>query len=282
MKKILVPVDFSKTSIIALEAAFDIAKKDGADIIVLHVVEEATSESYRISGEWKSQNWEDKIFTYRLLEKAKAQLEKLVMEPRFNAVKIVGELRLGNPFHGMNSIISAHKVDLIVMGTKGQTKLEEMIIGTNTQKVVRHARCPILTVHRKPTSSSYKNIVYATTMSKDEEVFSRIVKRTQQLYNSTIHIVRINTPADFQRDREVKAYMEKFAKKLFFKNYTINVYNDTSPEEGIINFADSINSDMIAMATHGRTGLAHMMAGSVAENVVGHSNKPVLTFVVKH
>ncbi len=282
MKKILVPVDFSKTSIIALEAAFDIAKKDGADIIVLHVVEEATTESYRISGEWKSQNWEDKIFTYRLLEKAKAQLEKLVMEPRFNAVKMVGELRLGNPFHGMNSIISAHKVDLIVMGTKGHTKLEEMIIGTNTQKVVRHARCPILTVHRKPTSMSYKNIVYATTMSKDEEVFSRIVKRTQQLYNSTIHIVRINTPADFQRDREVKDYMEKFAKKLLLKNYTINVYNDTSPEEGIINFANSINGDLIAMATHGRTGLAHMMAGSVAENVVGHSNKPVLTFVVKH
>jgi nucleotide-binding universal stress UspA family protein len=173
-------------------------------------------------------------------------------------------------------------VDLIVMGTKGHTKLEEMIIGTNTQKVVRHAHCPVFTVHKKPTSSSYKNIVYATSMSKDEEVFSRIVKRTQQLYSSTIHLVRINTPADFQRDREVKAYMEKFAKKLLLKNYTINVYNDTTPEEGIINFANSIDADMIAMATHGRTGLAHMMAGSVAENVVGNSNKPVLTLVVKH
>ncbi len=282
MKKILVPVDFSKTSIIALEAAFDIAKKDGADIIVLHVVEEATSDSYRISGEWKSQNWEDKIFTYRLLEKVKAQLEKLVLEPRFNAVKLIGELRLGNPFHGMNSIISAHKVDLIVMGTKGHTKLEEMIIGTNTQKVVRHAHCPVLTVHKKPNASGFKDIVYATMMSKDEEVFSRIVKRTQQLYSSTIHLVRINTPGDFQRDKEVKAYMEKFAKKLQLKNYTLNVYNDVSPEEGIINFTDSINGDMIALATHGRTGLAHMMAGSIAENVVGHSNKPVLTFVVKH
>jgi len=282
MKKILVPVDFSKTSINALEAAVDIAKKDGADIIVLHVVEEATSESYRISGEWKSQNWEDKIFTYRLLEKAKAQLEKLVLEPRFNAVKLVGELRLGNPFHGMNSIISAHKVDLIVMGTKGHTKLEEMIIGTNTQKVVRHAHCPVLTVHKKPNSSSYKDIVYATMMSKDEEVFSRIVRRTQQIYSSTIHLVRINTPADFQRDKEVKAYMEKFAKKLQLKNYTLNVYNDISPEEGIINFTDSINGDMIALATHGRTGLAHLMAGSIAENVVGSTNKPVLTFVVRH
>ncbi len=282
MKKILVPTDFSKTSLIAVDVAFDIAKKDGADIILLNVVEEATSDSYRISGEWQKANWEDRIFTYRLLEKAKKQLEKLVMEPRFNAVKITGELRLGNPFHGMNAIIIDRKVDLIVMGTKGHTKMEEMIIGTNTEKVVRRSHCPVLTVHKKPSSSDFKNIVYATSMANDEEVFSRIVKRTQQLYNSTIHLVRINTPANFQRDREVKGYMEKFAKKLLLKNYTINVYNDISEEEGIINFADSINADLIAMATHGRTGLAHMMAGSVAENVVGHSGRPVLTFVVKH
>lgn len=282
MKKILVPTDFSKTSLIAVDVAFDIAKKDGADIILLNVVEEATSDSYRISGEWQKANWEDRIFTYRLLEKAKKQLEKLVMEPRFNAVKITGELRLGNPFHGMNAIIIDRKVDLIVMGTKGHTKMEEMIIGTNTEKVVRRSHCPVLTVHKKPSSSDFKNIVYATGMANDEEVFSRIVKRTQQLYNSTIHLVRINTPANFQRDREVKGYMEKFAKKLLLKNYTINVYNDISEEEGIINFADSINADLIAMATHGRTGLAHMMAGSVAENVVGHSGRPVLTFVVKH
>jgi nucleotide-binding universal stress UspA family protein len=282
MKKILVPVDFSRTSIIALETAFDIAKKDGADIIVLHVVEEATPDSYRISGEWQRGNWEDKLYTFRLLEKAKKQLEKLVQEPRFNAVKIIGELRLGNPFHGVTTIVSEHKVDLIVIGTKGHTKLEEMIIGTNTEKVVRHARCPVLTLHKKPTSSNFKNIVFATGMSKDEEVFSRIVKRTQQLYNSTIHLLRVNTPADFQRDREVKDYMEKFAKKLLLKNYTINVYNDTSAVEGIINFADSMGADLIAMATHGRTGLAHVMAGSLAENVVGHATKPVLTFVVKH
>ncbi len=282
MKKILVPTDFSKTSLMAVDVAFDIAKKDGADIILLNVVEEATSDSYRISGEWQKANWEDRIFTYRLLEKAKKQLEKLVMEPRFNAVKITGELRLGNPFHGMNAIIIDRKVDLIVMGTKGHTKMEEMIIGTNTEKVVRRSHCPVLTVHKKPSSSDFKNIVYATSMANDEEVFSRIVKRTQQLYNSTIHLVRINTPANFQRDREVKGYMEKFAKKLLLKNYTINVYNDISEEEGIINFADSINADLIAMATHGRTGLAHMMAGSVAENVVGHSGRPVLTFVVKH
>jgi nucleotide-binding universal stress UspA family protein len=282
MKKILVPTDFSKTSIIALETAFDIAKKAGADIYVLHVVEEATPDSYLISGEWQKDNWDDRLFTFKLLEKAKKQLEKLVQEPRFSAVKLIGELRLGNPFHGMNAIVAEQKVDLVVMGTRGQTNLESMVIGSNTERIVRHSRCPILTVHKKPASTDFKNIVYATAMSKDEEVFSRIVKRTQQIYNSTIHLVRINTPGDFQRDRIVKDYMNKFAKSLQLKNFTINVYNDLNEEEGILYFADSIDADLIAMATHGRTGFAHVLAGSIAEDVVNKAKRPVLTFVVKH
>jgi nucleotide-binding universal stress UspA family protein len=283
MKKILVPTDFSKTSVTALEVAFEIAKKANAEITLLHVVEDAGPDSYKVSGDGQPDyDLEEKLFMYKLLERSKKQLEKLVVDPRFEAVKITGELRLGNPFHGMNTIITEHKVDLVVMGTRGHTKLEEMVIGTNTERVVRHSRCPVLSVHKKPASTDFKNIVYATAMSKDEEVFSRIIKRTQQIYNSTIHLVRINTPGDFQRDRIVKDYMNKFAKTLGLKNFTINVYNDVSEEEGIIYFADSIDADMIAMATHGRTGFAHVMAGSIAEDVVGHAKRPVLTFVVKH
>ncbi len=281
MKKILVPTDFSKTSVTAYETAFEIAKKAGATIYLLHVVEEATPDSYRITGDYVKDDWEDRLFTFKLLEKAKAQLEKLVKDPRFDAVKVVGELRLGNPFHGMNAIIAEQKVDLVVMGTRGQTNLEAMVIGTNTERIVRHSKCPILTVHKKPASSDFKNIVYATAMSKDEEVFSRIVKRTQQLYDSTIHLVRINTPGDFQRDKVVKEYMNKFAKSLQLKNFTVNVYNDLSEEQGILYFADSIDADLIAMATHGRTGFAHVLAGSIAEDVVSKAKRPVLTFVVK-
>lgn len=283
MKRILVPTDFSKTSITAMEVAVEIAKKSGSEITLLHVVEEATPSSYSVSGEWKTDtDWSDKLFTLKLLEKAKAQLEKMVADPRFAAVKVTGELRLGNAFHGMRTIITDNKVDLVVMGTRGHSKLEEMVIGTNTERVVRHAHCPVLSVHKKPSKVDFKNIVYATAMHKDEEVFSRIVKRTQQIYNSTVHLVRINTPGDFQRDYVVREYMEKFAKKLGLKNYTINIFNDITEEEGIIYFAESIDADLIAMATHGRTGFAHVMAGSIAEDVVGHAKRPVLTFVVKH
>ena len=181
----------------------------------------------------------------------------------------------------MNKIITEKKVDLVVMGTAGKSDLEHMILGSNTEKVVRTASCPVLTVHNKPATKEFKQIVYATSMDKDEEVFSRIVRSTQKLYDSTIHLVRINTPANFQRDVLVKKYMQDFAKRLQLKNYTINVFNDVSEEEGIIYFADSVNADLVAMSTHGRTGFAHVLAGSIAEEVVSHSRRPVLTFVTK-
>lgn len=282
MKRILVPTDFSKPSQIAIETAADIATKAKAELILLHVIEEASGDSFNVEGEMNtSGNWEDRIFTLKLIERAKKQMAKLTEDPKLAGIKVRQELRVGTPFHGMRTIITERKVDLVVMGTAGHTKLEEMIIGSNTEKVVRHSNCPVLTVHKKPLRPDFKNIVYATAMSKEEEIFSRVVRKTQELYDSTVHLVRINTPGNFQRDAVVKKYMQDFAKKLQLKNFTINVFNDLSEEEGIVYFADSINADMIAMATHGRTGFAHVLAGSIAEDVVSHSKRPVLTFVTK-
>jgi len=282
MKVILVPTDFSKTAQTAAEVASGIARKAGATIILLHVIEEGSSDSIKVTGEIMASDMEDKLFVMKLIERARKQMDKLASDAMFEGLKVKQELRMGTTFHGMRTIISEHKVDLVVMGTAGAAGVSEMIIGSNTEKVVRHAKCPVLTVQRKPTRPDFKNIVYATSMSKDEEVFSRIVKRAQEMYDATVHLVRVNTPGNFQRDAVVRKYMQDFAKKLQLKNYTINIFNDMSEEEGIIYFAESIHADMIAMATHGRTGFAHVLAGSIAEDVVNHSKRPVLTFVVKH
>ena len=283
MKKILVPVDFSKSSLYAAEVAADIARKSGARLVLLHVVEEIVGNSINIEGQvGTGEDWEDRVFTLKLIEKAKKQLAKLTEESKFEGVKLHPELRVGTPYHGMNQIIIDQKVDLVVMGTTGRSDIEQMIIGSNTEKVVRTAHCPVLTVHNRPSNKEFKEIVYATSLNKDEEVFSRVVRTTQRLYDATVHLVRINTPGNFQRDAVVKKYMNDYAKKLQLKNFTVNVFNDLTEEEGIIYFAESINADLIAMVTHGRTGFAHVLAGSIAEDVVSHSRRPVLTFVTKH
>src|SRR5690349_8038544 len=147
MKKILVPTDFSKEAQIATEVARDIAKKAGSELIFLHVIEGASGGSFNVEGETKyGGDIEDKLFNHALIKKAKQQMEKLLSNNMFEGIKVKSELKLGTPFHGMRTIITERKVDLVVMGTAGKHKLEDEILGTNTEKVVRQSNCPVLTV----------------------------------------------------------------------------------------------------------------------------------------
>jgi nucleotide-binding universal stress UspA family protein len=178
MKKILVPIDFSKPSQIASDVATGIARKAGADVILLHIVEQVTDAPFNTEGEvMYSGSMEEKLFMMKLIEKSKKKLERAADRLIKNGIKVKQELIIGRPYHAISKMIVNHKVDLVVMGTAGHSKLEKMVIGTNTERVVRHAKCPVLSVHEKPTSISFKNIVYATAMSKDEEVFSTAAAR---------------------------------------------------------------------------------------------------------
>lgn len=282
MKTILVPTDFSPAAQAATEVAAAIALKSQSQLVLLHAVEVPSSGSFNVEGEvLTTDNWEEKIFSMKLIEGAKQKLERLSYALTEKGVKTTHQLRFGSPFIGIREIITREPVDLIVMGTTGHSKIREMIIGSNTEKVVRHAKCPVLTVHQPPDTTEFKNIVYATSLDAEEAAFANVVINTREMYDGTIHLVRINTPSNFQSDVQVKRDMQAFAKKVNLKHYTINTFNHYSEEEGIIHFAQDIGADLIALSTHGRTGFAHVLAGSIAEDLANHSRIPVLTYVSK-
>jgi len=283
MKKILIPTDFSKPAQNALKVAAAIAEKAKAKLILLHIVEVPYASSFNVDGEVSGAvPWENRLFTLKLIQNAKKKLADIVETIQANGINVSAEFRIGNAFQGIREIITSNKVDLIVMGTSGRTKLEEMLIGSNTEKVVRHADCPVLTVHDNSSKKKFKKIVFATSMRKEEIHFAAVVQAVQQLYDAKVHVVRINTPENFQPDATVKSVMENFVKKTGLQNYTLNIFNDYNEQEGILHFADSIDADLIAMATHGRTGLAQILAGSIAEKIANHSKRPVLTRVIRN
>lgn len=283
MKKILVPTDFSTPAKLAVEVACEIAKKAYAEILLLHVIEIPSNESFSVEGQIGQINeWDNKLYTLKLIEVTKKQMAVQAKVAEDFGVKVSTRIKIGNPFHGIRTTIAEQKADLIVMGTSGHSRLEEMIVGSNTEKVVRHSKCPVLTVHEKSNGVNFKNIVYATSMNNSEKAFAEVVKNAQEMYGATVHLVRVNTPMNFKPDTVVKPIMEAFAKKVGLQNYKTHVFNDFSEEEGIIHFADSIKADLIAMATHGRTGFAHVLAGSIAEDVANHARKPVLTYVTNN
>jgi len=282
MKKILIPTDFSNAARWALDVAAKIARKANAEIILLHVIEQPTTESFNAQGQVDIEShWEDKLFTLKMIERGKALLNAAAEPLQKQVLSLQQEIRIGHPFHGIQTVISERQVDLMVMGTTDHTKMEEWMIGSNTEKAVRYSKCPVLTVHNNVLVEGIKNIIYATSLSQAERDFASVVKGVQELFGSVIHVVRINTPMNFRPDTAVKKAMENFARQVHLQNYTLNIFNDFSEEEGILHFATSVQADLIAMATHGRTGFAHVLAGSIAEDVVNHSVRPVLTFVVR-
>jgi K+-sensing histidine kinase KdpD len=107
------------------------------------------------------------------------------------------------------------------------------------------------------------------------------VKALQNFYKAHLNIVWINTPLNFNNDKVTRAKLEAFAKRFMLKNYTLHIYNYTDSEEGILHFASEINADMIAMGTHGRRGLSHLIRGSLTENLVNHSKYMIWTSVIK-
>lgn len=280
MQTILVPTDFSKIASSATKLSIDIAKRVSAGILLLHVVEIAETLSFTIEGEIEELDFcHDKPGTQKRIEDIKTQMRAIISMASDAGVRAEYEIRVGNVLHSIREAITDYHVNLVVMGTSERSCLEEMIVGSNTEKVIRHAACPVLTVHENARFGDFKNIVYASSLSEDEIEFGSVLKKTQELFDATIHLVRINTPENFKDDAAAKRQMRKFAEKLKLTNFTLNVFNHFSEEEGIINFADHVNADLVSMSTHGRTGLAQLMSGSIAEGVANYSTRPVLTYV---
>jgi len=284
MKKILVPTDFHKPAQWACEVAGIIADQLNAEITLLNIIEQPYSESFNIEGEMHldTDAWEDRLYTMKLIETSKNKLAEAAARLEEKGITVKQELRMGNPYHGIRTLITDHQVDLIVMGTSSDEVWEGVTVGSNAERVVRFAACPVLTVHNRCGDfTSITDIVYATSLSEDENTFSNVVKQAQSIFNATVHLVRINTPMNFLPDDKVKKLMQGFATKNKIQNYTLNTFSDYNEEQGIVHFANAVNAGLIAMATHGRTGIARVLAGSIAEDVVSRSIRPVLTGVVK-
>jgi len=166
------------------------------------------------------------------------------------------------------------------MGFKGHSELEEMIIGSNTEKIVRSSKRPVIVVKQNSKKFKLKTLVFASNFKEEnKEVFAKFIDFANT-FNSKIHLLKVNTPANFQSTSEAKQKVNDFIKDFNLPKYKINIYNDASVEKGILNFAKDINADLIALSTHGRTGLAHLFTGSVTKNLTKKALKPMLTIKV--
>lgn len=272
MKKILIPTDFSKYADEAIEVGAQIAKKNDYEIILIHMLELPGQMNDAIKGETSI----PEIMLFK--RKAEETLKNIKNRPYLADIKITEVVRLDNAYNGINNYIKQNSVDLIVMGSHGATGINEIFVGSNTEKVVRQSEIPVLVIKNKINDFKIENIVFASDFSSEIKKPFQKVLDFAKLFGSKLNLVTICTPNSFRSTSAARKIVSDFVSEFDMPDYTFETYNESNIEKGIINYSNEKNTDLIAFCTHGRTGLNHFFSGSISEDLVNHATKPVLTF----
>jgi nucleotide-binding universal stress UspA family protein len=281
MKTILVPIDFSPQSKHALDLAAEMARKGHIKIEAINIIEGLTPSSFNTMGDGISNYTEDEFFLKKLYDKTKENLQNLIDQGKYSGLKISASVVVGNPYQSISKAIADHEANLVIMGTKGTSGIDEVLIGSNTEKVVRYAKCPVITLKSAVDFSKIQNIVLATNLNEEQPEVVKEIKKLQHLTGAKIHLVKVNTPNNFHTQRQFNKEFADYVQKYKLENCDTFLYNATSEEDGILSYAEDMQADLIAIGTHGRTGLLHLLSGSIAEDVVNHSQIPVWTLSLK-
>lgn len=141
-QRILFPTDFSNFSRTAENCACELAKQFGAELHVLHVLQDfflsvpQTAAALLIPP----QVLED------VVNSAEAEIQKVPSLERAGNQKVVRAVRIGSTYDAIVEYAKENKIDLIVIGTHGRTGLRHMLLGSVAERVVQHAKCAVLTV----------------------------------------------------------------------------------------------------------------------------------------
>jgi nucleotide-binding universal stress UspA family protein len=276
MKKILVPFDFSKTAINAFRFALDIAAQSRGTVHLLYVIELSFVNDPIVMPAMTF----DGAFFEDLREKTNKEFDKIISKYNLDG-KVTKNIEFGPIVKTIREFSSKQSIDLIVMGSQGASGLKEIVVGSNAEKVVRNSSVPVL-VMKDYYKGPVKNIVFPNTLELEKmQDFTMKVKALQAFFKAKIHIVYINTPTNFTPDTITLQRLKDFAKRFMFKDFTINIFNHQFEEDGILEFTKTVNGDLIAMGTHRRKGISHLMQGSLAENVVNHAQSSIWTYNLK-
>lgn len=278
MKKILVPCDFSKPAINAYRFALDLAAQSKGTIHLLNVVELPVLNDTMLMPVLGV----EKQLLDELHQNAGIRFKKITDKYKAEGVSVSSKVEVGAVSSVLREYITREAIDIVVMGTHGASGIRELFVGSNAEKMVRRSPVPVLVV-KDYDKRPVKNIVFPNTLDTEgQEDLVMKVKSLQNFFKARLHIVWINTPFNFTSDEVTNARLEAFAKRFMLKDYAIHIFNDISEEQGIQAFSNSVKGDLIAMATHGRKGIWHLLNGSLAEDVVNHNKGLVWTYSLKN
>ena len=274
MKKILVPTDFSGEATNALNFAVQVAAKINAEIILLHALE-IERPNFQVSGEISAVN-RDIHFQAEIISRCLHKLQEIAQQ--YPNTAIITKATAGDAEEVIQKAVEHYETDLVVMGSKGVKGWKELLVGSQTEKIIRYVKCPVLVVKQPMDLNFLESILLACDLTEESIPVVNKVVALGQVLELKIDILYVHSWRDYTKNEMgLQEEVSTFLQKTNANQCDVNIISHDNIEKAIISVADKLDSGIVAMATHGRKGLVHFLTGSLTEDFANHSKRPVLS-----
>ena len=274
MKRIVVALDFSSGSIHALKYAIQIANKAGSDILMIWVDKTSSPDSI----------YSTSVESYR--GEVIKRFNDLISEyqPQLTGGKLEYKLRKGKIYSEIVNTAKSKKADLIITGSHGVSGFEEYWIGSNANRVVGHAFCPVVTVRNGfEIKQDIRKIVVPIDHSNHTLTKIPFTAGLARLFDSEVHIAVIFSTNLKTMNKRIETFTEK-AKKYFTQaniNFVVERIQSQNITKAAIDHAKSIDADLIAIITEQDDKKGSGLISPSAQQIVNHSPIPILSMHVE-
>ncbi|ADQ66714.1 universal stress protein uspa-like protein [Halogeometricum borinquense DSM 11551] len=283
-EQILFPTDGSNGAVVAFDHVLDLAVRHNATVHLLNVADTTQSSVLR--------RQDDDVET--LVQEG----ERTVREAENNAqqrdVDTVTEVTSGEPYREIIDYSETHEIDLVVMPTHGRQGLERFLIGSTTERVVRRANVPVLTIRPDDDGTityPYQDVLVPTDGSNCANQALSVGVAVADAEGAELHLLSAIAIAALGVDVRVDVQMEMleesaqqliddaaaFAADAGVEPTSKAVEYGPSIHQTILTYIEEQDIDLVVVGTHGRTGFDRYLLGSVTDYLVRTSPIPVLT-----
>jgi nucleotide-binding universal stress UspA family protein len=290
-RTILVAADFSESSRDAFRVACSLARQDKTRVFVVHVMEQRyVPESPVYVGQQTVQ--------FRAVPRDSSEHDSVKQRLREAYVPdqpldVQYRMKEGDAAEQILRSSEKLRCDLVVMGTHGRTGLSRLLAGSIAEKVLRNARCPVLALRRQetpPRGGPIRVILHPTDFSDSSGTSLHAARLLARDAGARLVLLHVTPPelvlegtlagVDPQAERDSLETIRGRADGPDLKSPVEARLGQGGAAAEIVRVAREIESDLIVMGTHGRTGLARALTGSVAEAVLRDAPCPVLAMKV--
>jgi nucleotide-binding universal stress UspA family protein len=289
IKKILFPTDFSSCAESAFSHAAYLAARYEAELHILHVLVWAYTD-----GDSPMDYIERGISQEAKLELAQLMGKSYKLPKQAEFQMIHTQVPGGSAHSAILEYVAHNDIDLIVMGTHGRTGLDRLMMGSVSERVVQMSTCPVLTVHEAEAEahmavermlvpidfSEYTKpaLMYAKSLAETYDAGIELMHVVQEAVLPVVYGIETfypNMPHILDRSQEL---IEALIKEVGLDRERVTIKVELGHAvDRIVAHAQESDTDLIVMATHGLTGIRHLLMGSVAEKVVRMAPCPVFS-----